>query len=58
MSVIHIKFSTELPTDNQNKLRAAMEMARWKERWRIATEEKDYNTLDSLDRQYEMVGLP
>ncbi len=58
MSVIHIMFSEELPTNNQNRLRAGMEMAQWKERWRKAKEEKDFATMDSLDRQYEMVGMP
>lgn len=32
--------------------------ANWLRRWREATEVKDYYTLDRLDREYEMIGLP
>lgn len=32
--------------------------ARWLQKWRKAEEEKDYPTMDRLDREYEMIGLP
>ena len=56
--VIEIKFSEDLPTRAQNKLRYAMEMGQWRRAWREAEAAKDYYALDRLDRQYELVGLP
>ncbi len=58
MNIIEIKFSHDLPTTAQNKLRTKMEMALWKERHRKAIIEEDYYALGVLDREYEMVGLP
>ena len=58
MTVILIVFGTDLPTENQNKLRAKMHLASWKAKWRKAEEEKDSEAMDRLDAQYEMVGLP
>lgn len=56
--VIHIKLSHDLPTRKQNELRYNLEMARWKAAWREAEETKDYDRMDRLQIDYEMVGLP
>lgn len=58
MSVIEIKLHEELPTNNQNKLRYRMELAVWRACWREAEAAKDYERLDRLDREYELVGFP
>lgn len=58
MSIIHILFSTDLPTRKQNELCYRMEMAQWKERLRIARENNDYEEMDRLQIDYERVGLP
>lgn len=58
MSVILIKFSHDLPTKAQNELRHRMEMARWKQRWRDATENDNYDLQDQLQHEFELVGLP
>ena len=58
MSIIYIRFHEELPTNNQNNLRFRMEMAKWKKDWREAEEQNDYQAMDWLDKQFEMVGLP
>lgn len=57
-SVIHIRFSHDLPTRAQNELRGRMEMAQWKQYWREAEAEKDYDRMDRLQVDYERVGLP
>lgn len=68
-NVIHIRFSEDLvgssPASSRllNALRYRMEMAAWKLRNRRArpTEDPDtwdWDALDQLDRDYEMVGLP
>lgn len=31
---------------------------RWRQRWRKAQAEDDFSTLDRLDREFEMIGLP
>lgn len=56
--VIRIYLCEDLPTDAQNKLRVRMEEARWRERWRRAKAENDYDTMDRLQREWEMLGLP
>lgn len=67
--VIHIRFSEDLvgssPASSRllNALRYRMEMAAWKARNRQArpTEDPDtwdWDALDALDREFEMVGLP
>lgn len=30
----------------------------WKRKWREAQEQDDYEAMDRLDRQWEMIGLP
>lgn len=30
----------------------------WRKRWQKAVEERDYDAMDRLDREYEMIGLP
>jgi len=56
--VIMISFSVDLPTRNQNLLRARMEFKAWSDRRDDAMMRDDYETLDRLDREYEMIGLP
>lgn len=68
--IIHIRFHEDLSEGQPqplgrllNRLRYSMEMAAWRARNRAArpTEDPstwDYNALDQLDREYEMVGLP
>jgi hypothetical protein len=56
--IIHIRFSHDLPTRNQNKLRYRMELAEWKRAWRAAEAAGDMLMLDRLHSSYEMVGLP
>lgn len=56
--VINIRLSYDLPTRKQNELRYNLEMARWKALWREAEEAKDYDRMDRLQIDYEMVGLP
>jgi len=69
-NVIHIRFHEDLSEGQPrelgrllNRLRYSMEMARWKAKNRAArpTEDPstwDWEALDGLDREYEMVGLP
>ena len=68
-NVIEIRFGEEIfgssPRSSQfmNELRARMEMCEWKRRNRIArpTDDPatwDWNELESLDRAFELVGLP
>lgn len=68
-SVIHIQFSTDLvgssPASSRllNQLRYRMEMCEWKRKNRVArpTEDPDtwdWDALEGLDREFEMVGLP
>lgn len=57
-NVIHIRFSQDLPTKKQNELRYRLELARWKEEWRIAESLGDCYTMDELQRRYERIGLP
>lgn len=56
--VIEIRFSEDLPTKAQNRLRYAMEMGQWRRRWREAEAAKDYYAMDRLQLDYERVGLP
>ena len=68
-NVIRIQFGEDLigssPTSSHlmNQLRARMEMCEWKRKNRIArpTEDPaswDWDALERLDRELEMVGLP
>jgi len=57
-NVIEIKFSHDLPTKKQNELRYRLELAKWKEDWRIAESIEDYKKMDELNASYDMVGLP
>ena len=56
--LILITFSVDLPTRNQNLLRARMEYREWRDRRDDAMMRDDYETLDRLDREYEMIRLP
>ena len=56
--LILISFGVNLPTRNQNLLRARMEFKTWRDRRDDAMMRDDYETLDRLDREYEMIGLP
>ncbi len=56
--VIHIKFSTDLPTRAQNALRARMEYKAWKDERDQAMLDDDTDALERLDRSYELIGLP
>jgi len=69
-NVIHIRFHEDLAQDRSpelgrllNRMRYNMEMEVWLRKNREArpTEDPDtwdWEALDRLDRQYEMVGLP
>lgn len=69
-NVIHIRFHEDLAQDQSpelgrllNRMRYNMEMEVWLRKNREArpTEDPDtwdWEALDRLDRQYEMVGLP
>lgn len=57
-NIIQIKFGHDLPTRKQNELRYRMELARWKEDWRIAEAMRDYLRMDELNHSFNMVGLP
>jgi len=48
INVIQIKFSEEMPTKKQNELRHRMELARWKEEWRIAESQGDWVSMNYL----------
>lgn len=64
--IIHIRFSEDLPTRAQNKLRFRMEMAAWLAKWRelrkrVAANPDDIlasNALDDHSNKYDKVGLP
>lgn len=56
--VIQITLHRDLGNDLLNELRTKMELARWKQRWRKAKREKDFDMMDHLDREYEYIGLP
>ena len=34
------------------------QLGNWKRRYRIAKEKEDWATMDQMDREYEMLGLP
>lgn len=57
-SVVLIRFSEDLPTPAQNRLRHALELGQWRRAWRAAEEAGDTRAMDTLARQYETVGLP
>lgn len=57
-NIIHIKFSENLPTKKQNELRYRMELARWKEDWRIAESMGDHLRMDELNHNFQYIGLP
>jgi hypothetical protein len=56
--VIPITLSEDLPTKAQNKLRYAIELGIWRQKFREAEQAKDYDTMDRLNLDYERVGLP
>ena len=58
MTVIQIKFSEDLPTKKQNELRARMELANWKEAYRLAESENDWIQMGYLNWQRNFIGLP
>lgn len=37
---------------------AVFQTGAWRRRWRQAQEDEDYSTMDRLDREWEMIGLP
>ena len=57
-SVIFITFHEELDSMLKNRLRYRMELGEWRRKWRQAKETNDYEKMESLDRSYEMIGLP
>jgi len=63
-NVIRIRFSTDLETPARNRLRYAMEMCEWRKQMREAKPDPDdsstwdWDALERLDRQFELVGLP
>lgn len=56
--IIYIKLSEDLPTKAQNALRYSIELGIWRKCWREAEESNDYNKMDRLQLDYELVGLP
>lgn len=56
MNVIQIKFGHNLPTEKQNELRYRMEVARWKEEWRIAESMGDWTTMGYLNWRLAFMG--
>ena len=34
------------------------DLGQWRKDWRRAEETKDYDSMDLLDRRYEMLGMP
>lgn len=57
-TVIDIRLHQDLPTSAQNRLRYNIEMGLWLAKRRKAQAENDYYTLNRLEQEYEMVGLP
>lgn len=57
MSVIPITFSTDLPSRAHNQLRYRMELKEWKDQWAEAEKRDDFEAIDDLQREYEMVGM-
>lgn len=58
MNVIYIVLGVDLPTSAQNALRYAIELGRWRAKWRRAQRDKDYDAMDRLQVDFERVGLP
>ncbi len=56
--IIEIRLHESLPTVAQNKLRYAIELGRWKERWRRAEETSNTAMKDHLLWERDLVGLP
>lgn len=56
--VIEIRLHRDLPTAAQNALRYAIELGRWRNEWRKAEEQGDWQRMDRLNEDYERVGLP
>lgn len=57
-NVINIRFHEDLPTKKQNELRYRMELKVWKDKMKAAEAREDYEEMDRLAVEYEMVGLP
>lgn len=57
-NVIRITLYEDLGSDFLNNLRCRMQMAEWRGKWLKAQSEQDFDAMDQLDKQYEMVGLP
>ena len=63
-NVIRIKFSEDLqgvtPEQSRllNQMRAGMEYREWRVRRDQAMFDDDYDTLDRMDKEYELIGLP
>lgn len=69
-TVLHIRFGHDLEEGRPpllgrllNELRYRMEMRQWKEKNRAARptldpDTWDWDALESLDREFEMVGMP
>jgi hypothetical protein len=55
-NIIQIKFGQDLPTKNQNELRYRMELARWKEEWRIAESMGDWVSMSYLNWQRNFIN--
>lgn len=56
-NIIQIKFGQDLPTEKQNELRYRMELARWKEEWRIAESTGDWTTMGYLNWRWAFMGI-
>lgn len=56
--VIRIKFGESLSCPFQDELRYRMEMGIWRTKMRQAKENGDWDKMDQLDKDYELVGLP
>ena len=56
--VIRIKFREDLVCPKLNRLRSIMELGAWRAKWREAREANDWDAMDRLDKEYDMVGLP
>jgi hypothetical protein len=55
-NIIRIAFNEDLPTKKQNELKARMELARWKEDWRIAESMGDWVSMSYLNWQRNFLG--
>jgi len=56
--VIEIRFHEDLANPFLNQMRYRMESCAWRKKWRQAEADGDFDKMDQLNTEYDLVGLP